>query len=63
MNDGSQVGEARRGVANLAENEGFEEDELGKISIVVTELANNLLRHAGGGQLLVRADKKEIHQL
>jgi anti-sigma regulatory factor (Ser/Thr protein kinase) len=34
---------------------GFDEAEAGKVALVVTEVASNLVKHAGGGDLLVRA--------
>jgi anti-sigma regulatory factor (Ser/Thr protein kinase) len=55
VSESSQVGEARRVATRLAEATGFAETGAGKVGIVVTELANNLLRHAKGGELLVRA--------
>lgn len=50
--DGSQVAEARRLVGNFARSHGVPEDRRGQIAIVVTELATNLLKHGGGGNLL-----------
>ena len=53
VDDDSKVGEARRAAQNLA-NFDFDLEMAGKVSIAVTELANNLMRHAGGGELLVQ---------
>ena len=47
----SQVGEARRYAALLAQRLGFGETEQGKVSLVVTEAASNLVQHGGGGQI------------
>ncbi|MEP6687698.1 MAG: SpoIIE family protein phosphatase [Gemmatimonadales bacterium] len=55
VTDASQVGAARRAVVTLAERLGCSETIGGKVALVVTELATNLVRHAGGGELLVRA--------
>ncbi|XHX75935.1 MAG: ATP-binding SpoIIE family protein phosphatase [Stenomitos frigidus ULC029] len=55
INESSQTGEARRTALALADRLGFKETERGKLGIVVTELANNLIRHAHGGVLLLRA--------
>lgn len=49
----SQVGEARRAAAVLARELDFDEIQSGKVAIVVTELANNLARHAQRGQMLL----------
>jgi anti-sigma regulatory factor (Ser/Thr protein kinase) len=52
--EASQVGEARRAVAALGESLGLGETEAGRASIAVTEAANNLVRHAGGGEILIQ---------
>ena len=46
-------GAARRHAARLAEQAGFDEVAAGRVALVVTELGNNLLRHAKEGRLLV----------
>ena len=54
VNDGSQVSEARRRASNLAMKSGWRESGLGKVELVVTELARNLVKHSGsGGELIV----------
>lgn len=55
MEDGSRVGEARRHAAQLAEQCRFDAVDAGRLALVVTELATNLVRHARGGRLLVTA--------
>lgn len=50
----SDVGECRRTASRLAQGRGFDEEEVGKISIVATELAANLVRHGGGGVMLLQ---------
>jgi len=54
----SGVGEARRFAQAAAEDLGFDETRAGKISIVATELANNLVRHAGGGVIIARVSRE-----
>jgi anti-sigma regulatory factor (Ser/Thr protein kinase) len=51
----SQTGEARRAALALASRLGFKETERGKVGLVVTEVANNLMQHAHGGVVLLRA--------
>ena len=51
----SQVGEARRCVADLGAAAGLDADQQGRLALVTTELATNLVKHAGGGVLLTRA--------
>jgi anti-sigma regulatory factor (Ser/Thr protein kinase) len=53
IDDDSKVGEARRAAQNLA-NFHFDQETAGRVAIAATELANNLMRHAGGGELLVQ---------
>jgi anti-sigma regulatory factor (Ser/Thr protein kinase) len=53
IDDSSKVGEARRAAQTLASFE-FNAEVAGKVTIAATELANNLLLHAGGGELLIQ---------
>jgi len=50
----TQIGEARRAAAKLCHDAQFEEVRKGRVAIVVTELATNLIAHAGGGELLLQ---------
>lgn len=51
--DSSHVGEARRWANTLAERAGLGSAGRGNVSILVTELATNLVRHAGGGEIVL----------
>jgi anti-sigma regulatory factor (Ser/Thr protein kinase) len=51
----SGVAEARREVIGLARTVGFDEIGIGRIALVVTEAATNLVKHTPQGQLLARA--------
>lgn len=54
--DPSQVGEARRRAGALATERGLNETDAGRVGVIVTEMAGNLIKHATqGGELLVRA--------
>jgi anti-sigma regulatory factor (Ser/Thr protein kinase) len=55
MGDASCVGEARRHAAQLAAQAGLDATAAGRLALVVTELGNNLVRHARQGQLLLAA--------
>jgi anti-sigma regulatory factor (Ser/Thr protein kinase) len=55
MGDASCVGEARRHAAQLAVQAGLASTEAGRLALVVTELGNNLVRHARQGRLLLAA--------
>jgi anti-sigma regulatory factor (Ser/Thr protein kinase) len=52
--DASAVSGARRGAVRLAAGQGFDEADAGRVAIVATELATNLVKHGGGGEILVR---------
>lgn len=53
VTDVSQVGEVRRAAARLAELLQFSEEDKGRVAIVTTELANNLLQHGKGGDVFL----------
>lgn len=55
----SQVAEARRRTAAVAASVGFEDGDAGRAALVATELATNLLKHAGGGEVLVGSFEDE----
>ncbi len=54
LDDRSRVGEARRMAVTLAAEAGLNEAARNDVGIVATELATNVLRHAGHGILLLR---------
>src|SRR4051812_3936962 len=61
--DVSQVGEARRTAARLAGVAGLNETDAGRVAIVATELATNLVRPARGvrgtgGEILIAAHRR-----
>ena len=49
----SRVAEARRLALQLSTAQGFGERDLGRVAIVATELATNLVKHAGGGEIVL----------
>ena len=53
VSEQSQVGEARRAANRLATDHDLDETARGRVAIVVTELGNNLWRHAQKGRLLI----------
>jgi anti-sigma regulatory factor (Ser/Thr protein kinase) len=54
VSDQSGVAEVRRTAMSAAKSVGFDEEEAGRVGLVATELGTNLVKHAGGGQFLVR---------
>lgn len=52
--DSSQVGEARRLAQSFSAELGFTAEEQGRVALIVTEAATNLIKHGSGGDLLLR---------
>jgi anti-sigma regulatory factor (Ser/Thr protein kinase) len=50
----SGVGEARRWATKLAEALQFSEHDIGRVALVVTEAATNIVQHAKRGEILLR---------
>jgi anti-sigma regulatory factor (Ser/Thr protein kinase) len=55
LHEASQVGEARRTAVALASTLGLSEAERSDVAIVVTEAANNVVRHGGGGEIVLQS--------
>lgn len=55
VEESSRVGEARRLATAVCRGLGFDEPLVARAAIVVTELSANLVKHAGGGELLLRS--------
>jgi anti-sigma regulatory factor (Ser/Thr protein kinase) len=53
IDDDSKIGEARRAAQNLA-NFHFDLETAGRVAIAASELSTNLMRHGGGGELLLQ---------
>lgn len=53
--DPSGPGDARRQAVALAQLHGADEETIGKVALVTTELAQNLVKHTSGGEILLRA--------
>jgi anti-sigma regulatory factor (Ser/Thr protein kinase) len=53
VKESSQIGETRRKAVALAGRLGFNEAQAGKVGIVITEVAGNLLKHAEKGEILL----------
>jgi anti-sigma regulatory factor (Ser/Thr protein kinase) len=54
VEDESQVGYARRTAQKLAEDLAFNATDAGRVALIVTELASNILKHARHGELHLR---------
>lgn len=55
VDEQSEIGAARRSAMALAGAHGLGSDARGRLAIVVTEAATNVVRHAGGGAIVLRA--------
>ena len=55
IGDASTIGAARRRSAGLAQSLGLAELDAGRLALVVTEASTNLVKHAGGGEIFLRA--------
>jgi anti-sigma regulatory factor (Ser/Thr protein kinase) len=55
VTDTSHVAEARRAAAACARALGFHESDAGRVALVATEVASNLVKHGGGGTVVVGA--------
>ena len=49
----SQVGQARRLASEQAKSAGLNDERAGRVALVATELATNLIKHAGQGYLIL----------
>ncbi len=49
----SQVGQARRQAVLVAEQAGFDETDTGRVALVATELATNVIKHGRGGRMQI----------
>jgi anti-sigma regulatory factor (Ser/Thr protein kinase) len=49
VSDVSQVSQVRRRVIDIAAQKGFDEEKSGRLALIVTEMASNLLKHATQG--------------
>lgn len=52
--DASQVGQARRSATRIAQTAGLNEQRAGEVAIIASELANNLYRYGGGGEIVLQ---------
>ncbi|HXH75239.1 MAG TPA: ATP-binding SpoIIE family protein phosphatase [Bacteriovoracaceae bacterium] len=61
VQDHSHVGEVRRHCTAIARDIVFSETLRGKVSIVSTELATNIVKHAGSGEIIVTRAGNTLH--
>jgi anti-sigma regulatory factor (Ser/Thr protein kinase) len=54
VSESTQIAAARRAGSDLARRLGFDETAAGKVAIVITEAATNMVKHAERGEILIR---------
>jgi anti-sigma regulatory factor (Ser/Thr protein kinase) len=54
VDEETKIGDARRQALRVAQLHGLDSVTAGRVAIAATELATNLLRHGGGGELLLQ---------
>jgi anti-sigma regulatory factor (Ser/Thr protein kinase) len=54
IGDVSEVAPARRGIGSFASQLGFSTEDAGRAALVATEIGTNLVKHGGGGELIVK---------
>ncbi|MGE8410388.1 MAG: ATP-binding protein [Pseudomonas sp.] len=59
IEDSSQIGHARRCAQQLAQRHGFSEADAGRVALITTELASNILKHANRGELHLQVIPRE----
>jgi anti-sigma regulatory factor (Ser/Thr protein kinase) len=52
--DTSQVASVRRAATVIARERGFDEEKAGRVALIATEMASNLLKHATRGHVAMR---------
>jgi anti-sigma regulatory factor (Ser/Thr protein kinase) len=55
IDEQSQIGAARRSAVSLGQTHGLSIESVGRLAIVVTEAATNIVHHAGHGAMILRA--------
>jgi anti-sigma regulatory factor (Ser/Thr protein kinase) len=54
IGDVSEIAPARRGIGAFASGLGFSTEDAGRAALVVTEIGTNLVKHGGGGEIIVK---------
>jgi anti-sigma regulatory factor (Ser/Thr protein kinase) len=54
IGDVSEIAPARRGIGAFASGLGFNTEDAGRAALVATEIGTNLVKHGGGGEIIVK---------
>jgi anti-sigma regulatory factor (Ser/Thr protein kinase) len=60
VSESSALAAARRAAVSCAHRLEFNETDTGRVALVATEMATNVLKHGGGGELVVRATLDDV---
>lgn len=60
VEESSQIGAARRRAAALGQAHGLDTDAVGRLALVVTEAATNIVKHGRGGMIVLRPLRHSI---
>jgi anti-sigma regulatory factor (Ser/Thr protein kinase) len=61
ITDSTQIYEARRQALNQATEQNWDETSVGKLALLVTEMATNLVKHARQGEILIGVCQRHGH--
>jgi anti-sigma regulatory factor (Ser/Thr protein kinase) len=61
IGDPSAVAPARRSISTFAARLGFDTEDAGRAALVATEIGTNLVKHGGGGSLIVQKISRDGH--
>jgi anti-sigma regulatory factor (Ser/Thr protein kinase) len=59
IDDSSQISQARRYASLIASDIGLTETQVGKVSIIASEAASNILQHAVRGEMILRSTRAQ----
>ncbi len=54
VTESSEIAQGRRAAAALAARQGFDEEDAGRAALVAMEICSNIVKHGGGGELIVQ---------
>lgn len=54
VTESSEIAQARRAVAALAAQQGFDEEDAGRAALVAVEICSNIVKHGGAGELIAQ---------
>jgi anti-sigma regulatory factor (Ser/Thr protein kinase) len=62
VTESSEIAQARRAAASMAARQGFDQEDAGRAALVAVEIGSNLVKHGGGGELIVQPLERGEHR-